>query len=56
MAKDIILKNSDYTIEKDVDNKTKDETKDPKKDPFGNSMLFAGIGVLALLFLMLKKK
>lgn len=52
MAKDIILKNEDYTIEKGVDN----ATKDPKKNPFGNSMLFAGIGVLALLFLMLKKK
>lgn len=51
MAKDIKLTNNDYTIEKSVDNATKDETKDTS-----NSFLYAGIGVLALLFLMLKKK
>ena len=52
MAKNIKLTNNDYTIEKSVDNATKDEN----KDPFGNSLLYAGIGALALLFLMLKKK
>ena len=55
MATQIIdLKTDEYEILTD-EPKNLDEP-DKKSDPFGNSMLYAGIGVLALIFLLIKKK
>lgn len=56
MAKDIELKPDEYEIVPSEPKNLDEPDKKKFNDIFGNSMLFAGIGVLLLGYLLIKKK